>query len=194
MPTAAAHDTVSIKRWPETTGRERLVSAIDHIFFEAALKKTFASPAERNAFRERWLGRYLEHDPSWAYLALDGETVVGYLVGSAEDPAKTARFKDIAVPDFAEWTAAYPAHLHVNLAPDYRNHGLGGRLIDAFVADLARQGVPGVHVVTGMSSRNVAFYRRHALHELARGRLAGHDVVLLGRRLSDKDIPVQETS
>jgi GNAT superfamily N-acetyltransferase len=194
MPTVTARQNVSIKRWAEVADRERLLSAIDEVFFEAALKKAFADQAERDAFRERWLGRYLEHDPRWAYLALDGDRVAGYLVGSAEDPAKAERFGDIAVPEFARFTGDYPAHLHVNLGPDYRNQGLGGRLIAAFAADLARAGVPGVHVITGLSARNVAFYQRHALVELARAKLGLHEIILLGRQLGAKDIPVQDTA
>jgi GNAT superfamily N-acetyltransferase len=189
MPTAAARQSVSIGRWTEIADRRRLVPAIDEVFFEAALKKSFADQDERDAFRERWLGRYLEHDAQWAYLALNGETVAGYLVGSIEDPATTARFSDIAVPGFAKFTAEYPAHLHVNLAPAYRNQGIGGRLIAAFIADIARDQAPGLHVVTGSSARNVAFYERHGLVELAQAKLGAHEVILLGKR-----IPGEETA
>ena len=153
MPTVAARQNVTIRRWTEFADRERLVPAIDEVFFEAALKKEFANQDERDTFRERWLGRYLEHDPRWAYLALAGDNVAGYLVGSIDDPAKTA-FRDIAVPEFAKYTAQYPAHLHVNLAPAYRNQGVGGRLIAAFAADAARDKIPGVHVITSLSARN----------------------------------------
>jgi GNAT superfamily N-acetyltransferase len=189
MPTATARQSVSIRRWTEISDRQRLVPAIDEVFFEAALRKTFADQDERDAFRERWLGRYLEHDPQWAYLALDGDVVAGYLVGSIEDPATTARFSDIAVPEFAKFAAEYPAHLHVNLAPAYRNQGIGGRLIEAFAADAARAKAPGLHVITGLSARNVAFYQRHGLVELAQAKLGAHDVILLGKR-----IPIQESA
>ena len=189
MPTATARQRVSIRRWTEIADRERLVPSIDEVFFEAALKKAFADQEERGSFRERWLGRYLEYDPQWAYLALDGDTVAGYLVGSIDDPATTPRFSDIAVAEFANFTAKYPAHLHVNLAPAYRNHGIGGRLIAAFVTDLARDKSPGLHVITGLSARNVAFYQRHGLVELARAKLGGHEVILLGKQL-----PSQETA
>ena len=187
MPTAAARQSVSIRRWTEIADREHLVPAIDEVFFGAALRKTFADQDERDAFRERWLGRYLEHDPQWAYLALDGETVAGYLVGSIDDPAKTSRFSDIAVPEFAKFTAKYPAHLHVNLGPAYRNQGIGGRLIAAFIADLEHDKAPGLHVITGLSARNVAFYQRHGLNELAQAKLGDHEVILLGKQLASQE-------
>jgi GNAT superfamily N-acetyltransferase len=148
------------------------------------LTKSFADAAARSAFRERWLGRYLKHDPELAYIALDGEKVAGYLVGSLDDPATASRFRDVAVPAFASMTAKLPAHLHVNLAPDYRNGGLGGRLIAAFVADLKRRNVPGVHVVTGLGARNVSFYNRNGFLEVALAKVGSHDLVLLGRCLT----------
>ena len=194
MPTVAARQNISIKRWTDIPPSARLVPAIDAVFFEAALKRTFADQGERDAFRERWLGRYLKHDPRWAYLALDGETVAGYLVGSIDDPAITPRFRDICVPEFAKFTAKYPAHLHVNLAPKYRNLGVGGRLIAAFVADLDRDKAPGLHVITGLSARNVAFYQRHGLVELARAKLGDNEVILLGKRLIGQEPPRQETA
>lgn len=176
---------VSICRWDDVPEKARLTPELDAIFFEASGTKLFAGAADRAAFRERWLGRYLTHEPGWAYLALaDDGAVAGYLVGSIEDPAASGRFGDIGYfRDFADLTAHCPAHIHVNLAPPYRNRGIGGKLIDAFAADAARAGAEGMHVVTGAASRNVSFYVRNGFRELARSRLNGHEVALLGRLL-----------
>lgn len=43
---------------------------------------------------------------------------------------------------------AYPAHLHVNVAAPWRAHGLGTRLLSAFLDRLRALGVPGVHLQT----------------------------------------------
>jgi ribosomal protein S18 acetylase RimI-like enzyme len=183
MPTAAATPGIVLRRWTEIAGAERLLPGLDAVFFESSLTKSFADDAARSAFRERWLGRYLKHDPQFAYIALDRDTVAGYLIGSVDDPAATERFRDVAVPAFAAASQRFPAHLHVNLAPEYRNRALGSRLIDAFVADLEARNVPGVHVVTGAGSRNVAFYNRNGFAEAARARLGSSEVVFLGRTL-----------
>jgi GNAT superfamily N-acetyltransferase len=175
----------AIRRWTEVSGKERLTPAIDAIFFEASGTKSFASMAERRAFRERWLGRYLADEPQWAYLAMDaGGAVAGYLVGSLNDPARSERFADIGYfKDFAPLTLEYPAHLHVNLAPSYRNRGIGARLMEAFAADAARAGAKGMHVVTGADARNVGFYKRNGFRELARAKAGAREVVFLARRL-----------
>ncbi len=55
--------------------------------------------------------------------------------------------------------AQYPAHLHVNLAAAWRGHGLGKRLIEAYLGQLQSLGVCGVHLHT--TSRNEAACRMY---------------------------------
>jgi GNAT superfamily N-acetyltransferase len=164
---------------------DAVIRGIDDIFFVSSNTQSFANDAVRAQFRERWLGRYLSHDPCWAYVAsADDAAVAGYLVGSIDDPARTARFADITYfAAFNNVTRNYPAHLHVNVAPAYRNHGLGGRLIEAFAADLRAAGVPGVHVVTSRGARNVGFYARFGFHEADCTGAGEREVVFLARQL-----------
>jgi len=161
------------------------LAAIDDIFFVSSATKSFASEAAREAFRERWLGRFLLNWPEAAFLAVSatGE-VLGYIVGAVEDPARDPRFADIAYfAELAQLTADYPAHLHINLAPKARNRGIGGRLIEAFCAFARGRGAAGVHVVTSASSRNRTFYARQSFRELAKLPGPLGQIVMLGRRL-----------
>lgn len=181
--------SVSIRRYLDVPQGDKLGAEIDTIFFEASNTRSFASDAARAAFRERWLGRYLRDDPQCAYLALaaSGE-VAGYLVGATADPASTPRFADLGYSAaFREGSKRYPAHLHLNLAPAYRGVGIGGRLIDAFVADVRLAGVRGVHVVTSAASDNVRFYNRNGFVEVARTGLtetgSNDALVFLGREI-----------
>lgn len=173
---------VAIRRWAEVTGKERLISEIDAVFFESSGTKSFADEVERMAFRERWLGRYLKREPQWAYLAIASDgSVAGYLVGSIGDPV---RIEDAAsFQDFAPFAAGYPAHLHVNLAAGFRNRGIGHDLIAAFAADAAHAGAKGMHVVTGAGARNVGFYERAGFRLLARTLVGGRELVFLARKL-----------
>ncbi|MBM7503979.1 GNAT family N-acetyltransferase [Agromyces aurantiacus] len=66
----------------------------------------------------------------------------------------------------------YPAHLHIDLLPEYQGRGLGRRLIDTLRAALAERGVPAVHL--GMDPANTrarAFYERLGFHELPSSRV-----------------------
>jgi GNAT superfamily N-acetyltransferase len=162
-----------------------LLSQIDAIFLQTSAKPPPPGP-EQQAFRERWLGRYLRGSTDVLLLALAGEdTVAGYLVGALEDPALQARFADIGYfrSDFAHLTQLFPAHLHINLDQRFRGQGIGARLIETFAATARRAGKPGIHAVTGRGMRNVRFYERCGFLERGSALSNGREIVFLGRPL-----------
>jgi GNAT superfamily N-acetyltransferase len=163
-------------------------AGIDRIFYAASLRKAFADEAEREAFRERWLGRYLLHDCAHAFVArAEDGGIAGYLVGSLEDPALAPRFQDVTYfADFADLTACYPAHLHVNLDAAWRSQGIGARLVERFADHAARHGARGVHIVTGAGVRNVKFYERVGFVPLSELEWNGGRVLVMGRDLRTK--------
>jgi GNAT superfamily N-acetyltransferase len=175
---------VRILRYQAVAADVAARASIDAIFFGASGTQSFASDAERAAFRTRWLGRFLTGDDArHAFVAVGGGQVIGYLVGALEDPAVSGRFADIGYfRDFAQLTPTYPAHLHINLAPEARSQGIGARLIEAFAVHARAAGGCGMHVVTGAASRNVRFYVACGFIEV--GRLdTAKPIVFLGRRL-----------
>lgn len=131
-------------------------------------------------------GPYVTHDPQHAYLLDDGTgQAVGYILGTPDtsafvrwyraewlpahpypephDPRDTEliglheRPEHMLVPELAD----YPAHLHIDLLPEWQGKGWGRELMTVFLAGLAEVGVPRVHL--GVSPRNVgarAFYAR----------------------------------
>jgi GNAT superfamily N-acetyltransferase len=157
---------------------------VERIFFQSAARRYAAGP-EREAFRERWLGRYLGEGDVVLLAVTDDDRVAGYLVGALDNPAEQARFADIAYfrTDFAHLCARFPAHLHINLAADFRNQGIGARLIEAFAGRAAAAGAPGLHVVTGKAMRNVRFYRRCGFSERGTAFSNGRELSFLGREL-----------
>jgi GNAT superfamily N-acetyltransferase len=159
---------------------------VDAIFF-AASTRTFAPGAERDAFRERWLGRYLQGGTDVVLLAMAGrETVAGYLVGALDDPSDQPRFADIAYfrREFRDLCRRYPAHLHVNVATGFRSLGIGARLLEGFASQARDAGAPGLHVVTGKDARNVAFYTRCGLSQVGAAKWNDGEVAFLGRALT----------
>ena len=157
---------------------------VEAIFFEAS-GRSFAPGSERDAFRQRWLGRYLEHEADRVVLALTGDSVAGYLVGSLDNPSQQPRFSDLDYyrVDFAAFCQDFPAHLHINLAPAFRSRGIGQQLIDAFSSAAAAVGRKGVHVVTGKGMRNVRFYEKCGFATIGAARWNARDVVFLGKEL-----------
>lgn len=161
-----------------------LGAQVDAIFFEAS-GRTFAPGLERDAFHERWLGRFLRADNDAVLLAMDGQTVAGYLVGAFQDPAQQPRFADISYfrGAFRDLCQRYPAHLHINLAPAYRGAGTGAELISAFAERAEAARAPGMHVVTGKGARNVGFYVRCGFVLQGETTWNGRDIVFLGKPL-----------
>ncbi|WP_291382023.1 N-acetyltransferase [Demequina sp.] len=72
-----------------------------------------------------------------------------WLLPAAADPTRC----------LSDAVADYPAHLHIDLLPELQGAGWGRRLIDTLMAQLAEQGVEGVHlVVPRANTRAQEFY------------------------------------
>lgn len=178
------HKAVVIEQTTGADAQSRgLIPAIEAIFFGAAAR-SYAPGPEREAFRARWLGRFLDcpRDPLLLAIAPDGR-IAGYLVGTFDDAARSERFLDM--PHFREHFAGacarFPAHLHINLAPEFRNLGIGSRLVDSFVDLVRAVGLPGLHVTTGDGMRNIRFYLANGFAEVGRWPRADGPMVFLGR-------------
>jgi len=59
------------------------------------------------------------------------------------------------------WLTDYPAHLHIDLLPGIQGKGLGRILIDKLFNELARKGIPGLHLGVGSSNLGaITFYKK----------------------------------
>ena len=96
-----------------------------------------------------------------------------YRRSGASEPTAQDRFiayGDRQAPGDDPIVREYPAHLHIDLLPETQGQGLGRRLIDALLAELARRGVPALHL--SMNAANApagAFYERLGFTQLASG-------------------------
>ncbi len=160
-------------------------AAIDEIFFTTSNKRTFAGDKERSAFRERWLGRYLERWPQWCFVACeDGGEIIGYLAGCPDNPATSPDFADHRYYTlFEDECRRFPAHLHINVLPVARGRGAGNALIEAYAKKCAEGGLPGFHAVTADGNRNNRFFEGCGLSAQAKGTWNGSGLVFFGRAL-----------
>jgi GNAT superfamily N-acetyltransferase len=160
-------------------------AALDGVFFSSSHTKAFANDAARIAFRERWLGRFLDHFPDCCFVAIDTDgSAVGYICGSLQDPARDPRFADQPhFSHFAALTPAFPAQLHVNLAQAARGRGIGRLLIEALAAHASAAGAPGIHAISSRGARNLGFYAANGFTEAGSASIGGKELVFLGRSL-----------
>lgn len=58
--------------------------------------------------------------------------------------------------------ADFPAHLHIDILPEYHRQGWGGKLITALTDHLRQKGVKGVMLTTGTDNPNAnSFYKKY---------------------------------
>ena len=141
---------------------------------------------------------YVTREPEHAHVLDDGNgAAVGYILGTADTAAFARWYRDVWIPAMADrcpppnnppvtpddgmlalhyWPermlipelAGYPAHLHIDLLPEWQGKGWGRGLMDAFLAGMTAAGVPSVHL--GMLTTNTsarAFYDRLGFHQIA---------------------------
>ncbi len=155
---------------------------------------------------------YATLEPQHTHLVDDGTgTAVGYVLGTADTaafvrryraewlPATEGRYPAPAEPPVTPTDlmlglhlnpermlvpelAGYPAHLHIDLLPEWQGRGLGRALMNAFLAGVRAAGAGRVHL--GMAPANVkarAFYDRLGFTEIP---VDSPGVLYLGRDTS----------
>lgn len=142
-----------------------------------------------------WALPYLEFPGATALVVDRPDGVAGYLVGAADSVAFehwfTTQWRRSALAtlgdlnprteldrrDFAYltrepephagWQEDYPAHLHINLLPVLQGQGWGRVLIEAFLAEMRAQGMPGVALgVADDNQRARDFYMHLGFREI----------------------------
>ena len=176
----------SVQAWSEIFGRDRLLPDLDRILFASASRE-IDDPAERPKFQKLWLGQYLADAPDLAMIAVaDDGRAIGYCVGWADEPWRDSRFDDLDYLVRArDLLVRYPAHLHINIDPDWRGQGVGRQLVEALAARLSGSGVPGLHVTTGHDARNVGFYLQNGFSPAVCITWRERRLLMLTRRLFD---------
>ena len=193
---ASPENGVTIRTFPTGAITPELWRAVEETFFLSAARRDFVTEQEKNDFLVRWTGYYRECEPEGVFLALaaDGR-VAGYLTGCADSRGASRLYRDIPHYGlFEDCFEAYPAHFHVNCHPDFRNRGIGTRLVEAYLLHCVRAGLPGVHVVTAPEARNVAFYRRCGLDFVVERSWQGRQLLFLGTRLDAGKTPKRSTA
>lgn len=61
----------------------------------------------------------------------------------------------------------FPAHLHIDILPEFQRQGVGGRLLDRLETRFRDLGVPGIHLVTSSEHRSaLPFYEKHGYRRI----------------------------
>lgn len=74
----------------------------------------------------------------------------------------------------------YPAHLHINLLPEYQSKGYGAKMIEALVERLKNKGIKGVMLMASKENTGaVRFYKRNGFNII----ISAFGGVVMGKKL-----------
>lgn len=164
----------------------KVINQIEVIFWQTASPQSFDDKEKQELFKYRYLVHYIENYPGHCYVILSQkDEVFGYLCG---DGARSSyhQLKQLHAYYylFEQYFSTYPAHFHINIAPNYQLKGLGAQLVAHYCEVLTLERCPGVHLITAQSARNVSFYQKlHFKSVQVKGYL-NSNLLLLGKLLS----------
>ncbi len=124
---------------------------------------------------------YIEKEPENCFVAVDeNDKPIGYIYGASDYEKYQNNFSEyikavaeiksreylkdalIEMFDHAIYKEDYPAHLHIDILPDYQSKGIGTKLIDAFCNNLKEQNIKGVMLIVGTENEGARrFYERN---------------------------------
>lgn len=142
---------------------------------------------------------YIEQEPENCFVLDDDGRAVGYVI-CAEN---YDRFKKVFDEEYftrnlnldedkIQWAreayflhekfrAEYPAHLHIDILPEYQRAGFGGKLVAALCEHLKEKGIKGVMLTTGTGNVKAnGFYKKYGFETLE---IVGTDIAF-GKKIS----------
>lgn len=154
-------------------------SQIRDIFFMTSSKNDFQNQNERDAFEWKYLGHYLKNFPDLAWVCIENNIVLGYLVAAPKSDDQELYSIQPHLKLFEKDFLDYPAHLHINCRPEAQGKGIGKKLVHILFKRLSELHVTGVHIMTGPLSENRQFYQKMGFErEIQRG-----GILFMGARI-----------
>ncbi len=124
---------------------------------------------------------YIENEPENCFVATDeNDKAIGYIISTENfDKFKEIYIKDYytrikkweyrrrksalrAIASQEKYKEEYPAHLHIDILPEYQHMGLGRKLMDKLCDNLRNKGVKGVMFTVWHKNYNaIKFYEKY---------------------------------
>lgn len=171
--------------------------SVEHICIETAPDKMKLNARKTN-YTLLMYNRYYTRKIKHSFVAVDcHDNPIGYILCA---PDFNSYYSDFSVNELEEikkqnlfnymtacceikilkkYSMLYPAHLHIDILPEYQGRGIGFSLVQTLVEDLKSIKVPGLMLsVSSTNIRAVAFYKKCGFEVLFDG--AG---IVFGMRL-----------
>lgn len=152
---------------------------------------TGGNPTKERDKKAKWLmflDYYIEVEPECCFVAVnEQDEAIGFAIASAnyEQYEKTYRklyLKELYKQKFfygiyqslelmlsRKFGKKYPAHLHIDINPEYQRMGLGHKLMDALILKLDQKNIPSVFLVVGKNNEmGIKFYTKYGFERITK--------------------------
>lgn len=128
---------------------------------------------------------YIEHEPENCFVLDDDGKAVGYIICTENYDNYKKIFDEEYLPltkplgeERYKWALestilqnkhkdTYPAHLHIDILPEYHRQGWGGKLLEALFSHLRSKNVIGVMLTAGVENVNAGnFYKKYGFEQI----------------------------
>lgn len=170
------------------TLQEKDIAAVEEICLKTAPAPAVQSEKDKLYTLYLYNRYYTRAQKDACFVAADDEDrAVGYILCAPDYQSYLADFKAhelIEIRKLGFWyflrasaemcvqsrfQKDYPAHLHIDLLPEYQRRHLGRKLLDALKSYLKSEQIPGVYLCAGAKNTGaVAFYKAQGFQILAR--------------------------
>ena len=150
---------------------------------EEICRITDRAKLEEDLLLTLYLHYYITYEKENCFVAADdSDNAVGYIISVSnwerwkkDFPALMLEGKrneivekgKAGVDSFAPYASEYPAHLHIDIHPQYQRMGLGHALMDALISHYRKENVRGVMLgVDPSNEKGVNFYRKYGFKPL----------------------------
>lgn len=124
---------------------------------------------------------YIEKEPENCFVAADeNDKAIGYVICTEDFDAFKESFVSEYYPKIRKWEFRrrksalrsiiphekykedYPAHLHIDVLPEYQRMGLGHKMTDALLEHLKKKGIKGIMLTTWIKNeKGRGFYDKY---------------------------------
>ena len=140
-----------------------------------------SSKKARNFILTVYCDYYIENEPENCFVAADeNDKAVGYVICAEDFDVFKKRFAENYYSKISKWDfkrrksalksivphekykEEYPAHLHIDVLPEYHRMGIGHKMTDALLEHLKKKGVKGVMLTTWIKNeKGRGFYDKY---------------------------------
>jgi len=142
---------------------------------------------QRRALINTFCNYYVECEPQNCFVAVDDEdNAVGYIICAENFARYEKKFFEKYYPIIKKcgitkgilarasvmitkrYAGFYPAHMHIDILPEYQRMGLGTQLVDALVNHLKEKKIRGLMlVVSAKNEKGMNFYNKYGFNKIA---------------------------